>query len=313
MKRRNFINLSAAGTAGLLLASADAFPRETAKGKSSIRLGGPVFEKYNTPEEWAQFHMKMGYRAAYSPVSPGADEILIRAYREEAANKDLIIAEVGAWSNPISPDEETAKKAMNQCIESLKLADLLGARCCVNISGSRNPREWDGPHPENLTSATFDLIVETTRKIIDTVKPANTWFTLETMPWAYPDSVDSYVSLIKAIDRKQFGVHFDPVNMVTSPQVFYKNGDMIRYAVKKLGPYIKSCHAKDIILREDTAQTQLEEIRPGLGLLDYKVLLAELSTLTHIPLMIEHLKTAEEYDLAAAYIRNIAHASGIIL
>ena len=30
-------------------------------------------------------------------------------------------------------------------------------------------------------------------------------YALEAMPWMYPDSVDSYLSLIEAIDRKACG------------------------------------------------------------------------------------------------------------
>ena len=47
----------------------------------------------------------------------------------------------------------------------------------------------------------------------------------------------------------------------------------------KLGPHIRSCHAKDITLREDNYIPQLDELRPGLGSLDYSVYLRELSKL----------------------------------
>jgi sugar phosphate isomerase/epimerase len=218
---------------------------------------------------------------------------------------------VGAWSNPLSTDAETARQAFTKCVDALALADRIQARCCVNISGSRNPKDWDAPHAENLTPATFDLIVETTRKIIDAVKPNHTFFTLEMMPWMYPDSADSCLSLIKAINRKQFAVHLDPVNMVTSPSVYYRNSDMIRDAFRKLGPYIRSVHAKDIIIKEDTPQIQFEEVRPGLGTLDYSALLSEIAKRPEIPLIIEHLDSEEKYSQAAAYIRNTGKMTGI--
>jgi sugar phosphate isomerase/epimerase len=175
----------------------------------------------------------------------------------------------------------------------------------VNVSGSRNPENWAGPHKDNLTEATFDLIVETTRKIIDAVKPKQTFFTLEAMPWSYPDSADSYQKLIKAIDRIQFGVHLDPMNLITSPQIYYRNGVMISDCFRKLGQHIRSCHAKDIILREDNAVPQFDEILAGKGNLDYKVFLSELAKLKDVPLMMEHLNAAEEYAQAAKYIRSI--------
>jgi hypothetical protein len=68
------------------------------------------------------------------------------------------------------------------------------------------------------------------------------------MPWMYPDSAENYLRLIHAIDRKRFAVHFDPVNLVNSPQRYYASGDLIRDFTHKLGPRIRSCHAKDIAL-----------------------------------------------------------------
>jgi sugar phosphate isomerase/epimerase len=117
----------------------------------------------------------------------------------------------------------------------------------VNISGSRGEK-WDGPNPENVSQSTFDLIVQTTREIIDEIKPVRTFFTLETMPWTLPDSPDSYVELLKAIDRKRMAVHLDPVNMIKSSRRYYNNGAFIKECFDKLGPYIKNCHAKDILL-----------------------------------------------------------------
>ena len=103
------------------------------------------------------------------------------------------------------------------------------------------------------------MIVETTRSIIDAVKPKRTYYTLETMPWAYPDSPDSYLALLQAIDRERFAVHLDPVNLICSPQRYYSSGRLIRECFEKLGPHIKSCHAKDILL-----QTKLTT-HPGRG------------------------------------------------
>jgi sugar phosphate isomerase/epimerase len=305
MKRRNFICNSAALAVGLM-----ANPINLAANTpsiSKIRLGAPLFEKYSNPEEWIQALKNAGYLAAYCPVNPGTGSSIVTDYRKAAAKNDIIIAEVGAWSNPISPDEATSKAAMDKCITSLELADQIGAACCVNISGSRNPVHWAGPHPDNLTNATFDLIVETTRKIIDAVKPRNTFYTLEAMPWTYPDSADSYLKLIKAIDRQRFAVHLDPVNWVVSPQILYSNGDMIKDAFKKLGKHIKSCHAKDVSIIEGTDLPQLIEVLPGTGFLDYRVYLTELVKLGNIPLMLEHLKSAEEYFRAAQHIRMVAN------
>jgi sugar phosphate isomerase/epimerase len=277
-----------------------------------MRLGGPVFVKYQGPDEWVAALKKLGYRAAYCPVGREADAATIRAYAEAAARADMVIAEVGAWSNPISSDETTRRAAMQKCQEQLALADEIGALCCVNITGSRGER-WDGPHPDNLTPETFDMIVETTRSIVDAVKPRRAFYTLETMPWMYPDSADSYVALLEAIDRPQCAAHFDPVNLVCSPQRYFANGALLRECFAKLGPHIKSCHAKDVIL-QDTLTTHLDEACPGQGGLDYAVYLSELAKLDpDIPLMLEHMKKEDEYLAGAGYVRSVASQVGISL
>lgn len=303
MNRRSYIKTAGAGLAALHLVTGNIIgkPRKN----PYVRLGGPVFDPYRGPEDWVNSLKKRGYRAGNCPLEPGVGEEEIRSLEKAARKHDVVIAEVGAWSNPISPDPEAAREAIDKCIAGLVLADQLGARCCVNISGSKNQKYWAGPHPDNMTQPVFDHVVEITRKIIDAVKPVRTVFALEAMPWAYPYSTETYLQLLKAIDRKGFGVHLDPVNMITSPQDYYKNGKLIREMFASLGPHIKSCHAKDITLREDNYIPQLDEIRPGLGTLDYGTFLRELAKLEDVPLMMEHLQTDEEYSLAANYIRSV--------
>jgi sugar phosphate isomerase/epimerase len=64
----------------------------------------------------------------------------------------------------------------------------------------------------------------------------------------------------------------------------------------------------------DKLTVHLDEIRPGLGNLDYKVLLKELSGLDpDLPVMLEHLSGQEEYAKAAEHIRGVAKEVGVTL
>ncbi len=277
-----------------------------------MRLGAPIFGDAKDPEQWAQLVLQHGYRAAYCPVDYKADDATVRAYAEAARRHDIVIAEVGAWSNPLSKDEETRNKAIVHCQSQLALAERIGARCCVNITGSRGA-QWDGPAPENLTLFTFEMIVETTREIIDAVKPTRTFFTLETMPYLYPDSPQSYLNLLEAIDRPACAVHLDPVNLINCPERYFHNSDFLRECFGLLGSRIRSVHAKDVLM-ETRLLVHLNEVRPGLGTLDYRVLLQEMDKLDpNTPFMLEHLPNAEEYTLAADYVRQTAGQIGVSL
>jgi len=146
---------------------------------------------------------------------------MLSAYARAAREADLTIAEVGAWSNPISPHEQTRKEALALCKERLALADEIGTRCCVNIAGSRAER-WDGP-------------------------------------------------------------------------------------------WLKSCHAKDIAL-SDRLTVHLDEVRPGTGALDYEAFLRGVDRLDpDMPVMLEHLPTPQDYELAAAFVRSTAERIGVAL
>ncbi len=302
LSRRGFM----AGMAGTVAC------RALAAGPRPMRLGGPVFVKTDDPAVLAKAHRDLGYRAAYAPSDLSVNDTdRIAAMVMEFARQDVAIAEVGAWKNMLDPDAEKRRQNMEYVTGKLALAELLGARNCVDIAGSYNPTDWSGPAPKNLSPEFFDATVENCRKLIDTVKPTRTFFSIEMMPWSLPTNPDEYVRLVKAVDRKAFGVHLDVCNTMNSPQRFYDNSAGIRECFAKLGPWIKSCHAKDLKWGPGV-QVWIQEVIPGTGLIDYKTYLSELSKLgTDAPLMLEHLHSEEEYTQGRKYIQGVGKSLGL--
>ncbi len=309
LTRRHFLRRTALAAAGVAIASSSLKAGKSGSAGNPVRLGGPVPGKFDDPVQWVKAVKSLRYGAAVCPVQPGAPSELIRSFRDEAKKNNILISEVGVWNNMFDPDKTRRDAAMKKNIVSLQLADEIGACCCVNISGAKG-EIWDGPYPGNYTKETFDQIVENVRYIIDQVKPKYTYYSLEPMPYMLPDSPDSYLELIRAIDHNRFAVHLDPVNMISSPQRYFNNAAFLSECFSKLGPYIKSVHAKDITIMPELT-VHLEERRPGLGSLDYTVFLREMSRLKDIPMMMEHLDKQEDYLLAAQYIRNIGSVNGI--
>jgi sugar phosphate isomerase/epimerase len=270
-----------------------------------MRLGGLIFKKWNTSEEWAQAAIAAGYRAVYFPVDYKASLSEIDSYVQAAAAHDLVIAEVGIWRNVLDHDPADKAAALEYSVKQLELADYVKARCCVNVAGSYSTTIWDGPHKDNLTKRGFDDIVTVTRQLLDTVNPKYTHYCLEPMPWMYPNTADSYLDLLKAIDHDHFGVHIDMVNVICSPEAYYHNGEIIKEWFDKLGSYILSCHAKDIRI-SDRLTTHLDECRPGQGELDYPVYLSCLTQLDpDTPLMLEHMTQEIDYIEGLRYIQSL--------
>jgi sugar phosphate isomerase/epimerase len=280
-------------------------------GGRPVRLGGPIFVKSDDPRELAREHRRLGYSAAYCPPVESGDEPRLKAIREAYAAENVAIAEVGAWVNLTDPDEAKRQKNFQYVVDRLSIAEAVGARCCVDIAGSKNPKVWYGPHPDNLSPAFFDEVVEITRRIIDSVKPKRTTYSIEMMGWIIPDSPDSYLRLMKAIDRPAFAVHMDVCNIINSPARFYNNTAVIEECFRKLGHKIVSCHAKDLEWIPEM-NIHFVEVIPGRGSIDYGAYLRNLAKMpVDAPLMLEHLKAAEEYDEGKRYIQKVAAANGV--
>jgi sugar phosphate isomerase/epimerase len=222
----------------------------------------------------------------------------------------VTIAEVGIWRNLITPDDSTQRANRDRAEELLAVADEVGARCAVTYIGSYLAGSDYAPHRKNLAPEAFEDCVATVRAVIDAVKPKRAKFALEMMQYSLPDSVDSYRDLIRAVDRPAFAAHLDPVNLILTPRQCWASGALIRECFEKLGPFISSCHAKDIVLHHQAA-LHFDEILPGQGELDYRTFLRELDRLPDdVPLMLEHLPDPD-YARARDHIFAVGDEIGV--
>ncbi len=311
LTRRNFTRIMTVAAAGAMVGRGTTFSAQDTGGKHPIRLGGPAFAKSQDPEELALAHRALGYGAAYCPGVSLKDSDRIRAITEAFAKHNVVIAEVGRWVNMLDADPVKRQKNIEAVTEGLALAEAVGARCCVDIAGSFHPTSWFGPHPENFTPKFFDAAVENARKVIDAVKPKRAKFSYEMMGWAMPQDADTYLKLIRAIDRPGFAVHLDPCNAVNSPEKFYRNTDLLNECFDKLGQWIVSCHAKDLTWDVEM-NVHFREVIPGQGSLDYGTFLRRLAELpSSPPLMMEHLSKPEEYEKGKKHIMSVGEKAGV--
>ncbi|MCR4735261.1 MAG: sugar phosphate isomerase/epimerase [Treponema sp.] len=258
---------------------------------------------HTSPEEWAKKHKELGLKSVVFPVDCNAGEEKIMAYKNAADLEGLTIAEVGIWRNTLSANLEERQKMIDYSVNQLKMADKIGARCCVNVVGTPYGPRWDGGYRENFSEELWTMAVKMIQEIIDRAEPKNTKFSIESMPWMIPSSPDEYIRLIKEVNRPAFGAHLDVVNMITSPDRYFFNDRFLEECFTKLKGKICSCHLKDINLKQEFT-FQLEECACGKGTLDIE-LFAKLASEEddQMPMIIEHLTTDEEYIESVAYVK----------
>ena len=261
--------------------------------------------EHGSPQEWAQKHKALGLQTVNFPVSCDDGEETFMAYKQAADEAGLTIAEVGVWRNTLAANPEERKQWIDYAIRQLRMADVIGAACCVNVVGTPYGPRWDGGYRENFSSELWDMAVSMIRQIIDTARPRHTKFCIESMPWMIPSGPDEYLRLIEAVDRAEFGTHLDVVNMITSPRRYFFNDEFLEECFEKLHGTIISCHLKDIRLKPEYT-FQLEECACGQGTLDIKRYI-RLATAEDpcMPMIIEHLTTDAEYIASVQYVRGL--------
>jgi len=271
-----------------------------------MRLGTSSPLKHDSAEEWAKNQIALGCRAVVFPLSSDDPEEKIKEYVDAAKANDLLIAEVGIWRNAMSLDPKDRKVQRDYCVKQLQLADRIGARCAVNVAGAIGPR-WDGHYKENFTIETRAQIVKMVQEIIDRAEVTNTYFTLEPMPWMIPTGPEDYVRLIEDVNRDRFAVHMDIINMTNSFDRYYKPEVFVDRCAELLGSRIRSCHIKDIHLKEEYT-FQLEECAPGKGEYPLRYYVQKMSSLDpDMPIILEHLNTDEEYIQYMNYLKEVLY------
>ena len=259
--------------------------------------------EHGSPEEWANKHRALGLKTVVFPVCCDDGEETIVAYKKAADEAGLTIAEVGVWRNTLAADPDERKRWIDYAIRQFRMADAIGAACCVNVVGTPYGTRWDGGYRDNFSKELWDMAVGMIRQVIDAVRPVHAKFCIESMPWMIPSSPDEYLRLIEDVDRAEFGTHLDVVNMITSPRRYFYNDEFLEECFQKLHGTIVSCHLKDILLKQEYT-FQLQECACGEGTLDIERY-ARLATAEnpHMPMIIEHLTTDEEYEASVRYVQ----------
>ena len=270
-------------------------------------LGGTVTGSFKTPEEWEELLIKSGFKAVTAPFCFEDDADTVKSFMNIIEKHDVKVSEIGVWRNILTGND------LDYAIGQLRLADELGIECCVNIAGTVSSLSWDAADKSNFSKRNYEDIVRSIRTVIDKAAPKRAFYTIEPMPWMIPDGPDEYLKLIGDVDREQFAVHMDFVNMINSPRRFLCAEEFVEECFSKLRGLIKSTHIKDSRMDLKGYTTHIDECPPGQGELDYPKILKIIDK--YLPddgaILLEHMSTFEEYDRAFRFVKDAAGSVGL--
>lgn len=285
-----------------------------------MRLGATINSYFTDtdPEAYVAECVRHGYRAAPCPAVSIAEPEKIREIRDAFSRADIVIGEVQAWVSALDPRPDVRKKHEEAIAEALAIADELDAVCCVTVAGTLDPQDNDAsdmPHPENFCESTFDKVVDWVTRVLKTVKPQRTKLGLEMSPWTPVDGPESYLRILQSVNHPALAVHLDPSNAILTPRLLWSTTELINHCFDTLGPWIISCHAKDLFYSDSVAKLRhvsFTEVVPGRGAMDYRTFLRRADAISpNLPMIMEHLPRPEDYEAGANFIRSLAEKMGV--
>jgi len=223
---------------------------------------------------------------------------------------DVVIYEVGGYTNLIHPDETIRQKNLAGLVHCLEVAESVNCPMVGTIAGSLDPVNFFNVHPDNWTEKTWKLLVRSIKQVLLDTAGMKAAIGIEAQVTTIIDGPEAHKRLIEDVGDPRCVVNFDPVNMI-SLKNYYHTTELLNKCFDLLGENIMGCHAKDTYILPDVQTVHVQEVCPGKGVMDYKTYLVRMSRLK-FPRALEPEHIAdEEYPEAKAFIEKVAAKVGV--
>jgi sugar phosphate isomerase/epimerase len=205
-----------------------------------------------------------------SPTIPGGlTPGYARRIRDIFARRNIAIAVLGCYINPVHPDPDQRENSLRRFEEHLRFARDFGCSMVGTETGSCNPD--CSFHPDTEKPETFELFCTSIERLLNTAEKCGSIVAVEAV--AGQHTISTIELMAKLLDRFKspaLKVIYDPVNLIpvngpTEPQsVFFER------AFDAFGDHIVAIHAKDFRME---GGKKSQGLPAGSGELDYPALL----------------------------------------
>ena len=209
------------------------------------------------------------------------------------------VALIGAYFNPVHPNEAKASLGVDVFSDYLSLTGALGCSVAGSETGSYMGDPW-GYHEDNRTEDARDRVVEVFRTLADT---ADTYGATVGIEGAYnhvcfsPDVLDA---VIRRIDRKNVGVIFDLYNYLDISN-YREAYNILRRGHELFGKDIIVYHLKDFTVLDGA----LKQCAVGDGVLDYETVLREIYSVNPDATLVFEGTTEKDISRSVAFIKGL--------
>lgn len=224
-------------------------------------LAEKVSEKKFTAIQLALAKAIEGIDSSLGCLSPGMAYHIGNTFRK----KDIQIAVLGCYINPIHPDEQERRKGLERFKEHIRYARDFG--CSIVATETGNISLDKGFNAENYSEKTFKFLVQNISELVEEAEKFGVIVGIESGTKNPIYSSQRMKMLLDEIHSNNLQVVFDPMNLMTAEN-YQRQQEVFKEAFELYGDRIAIMHAKDLLIDNGIVKTTAV----GTGLLDYKCL-----------------------------------------
>lgn len=291
--------------------------RNLTPGDTPIRLGGFLQPTRKFPEnvsitEVVKKLRDDGFGGCHSFPRPlyGLKDSQIRELNAALKEYDVVIYEVGGYTNMIHPDRAKRQENLKGLARCFEVAAKVNCPMVGTITGSCDPDYGINVHPENWSEETWKLTVESVKQVLRDTAGTKVTIGMEAQVTTNLDGPRAHKRLNDDVGDPRCCVNLDPTNMMSLSN-YYHTTDLLNECFDLLGESIMGCHAKDTYIWPDKQTVHVQEVCPGRGVMDYETFLVRMSRMKWPrTLLTEHIPN-DQLPEAYAYIRKVADKVGV--
>ncbi len=310
--------MAAAGALGSGTASAWApgpaenLKRDLKPGPTPIRLGGYFGYGQEVMAETVRKVKAQGYAGAVTSPEPWntMKDAQLRELRAALKENDVVIFEVGGYTNMLHPDPAERQKNLKHLAMCIETADKIDCPMVGTISGSLDPKNFFNVTPDNWTEKTWKVLVDSCRQVLKDTAGCKAALGMEAQVTTNIDGPKAHKRLMDDVGDKRIAVNLDPVNMCSLAN-YYHTTELLNECFDLLGEQILGAHAKDTYIIPDQQTVHVQEVCSGRGVMDYETYLVRLSRMKWPRTLLPEHVPADQLIEAKAYIEKVAAKVGV--
>lgn len=214
----------------------------------------------------------------------------------EKHNKSVPL--IGAYFNPVHPNEEKITNGVAVFKDYLKLSHELGCDTVGSETGSFNGDKWTY-HPQNRTEEAVQRVIATFTELADYAKDCGSYIGMEGAFGHVCWNVKTLERAVRAIGRSNIKIIFDLYNYLDKSNV-NEMYDILREGLETFGDRIVVFHIKDCVITEDG---DLKQVGVGKGIFDYSRIIPEIRKVCPDANLVFEGTTGDDIPDAVAHLK----------